>query len=139
MLEEGVALDVGVTLLCVELSTFGPTIHIGENTYVNRYSIFDASISLRVGANCMIGPHCYLTDHDHGVQAGALVRELPLVGAATQIGDNVWVGAGATILKGVTIGDNAVVGAGAVVTKSVPPSVTVAGVPAKAVKGKTDQ
>ena len=50
------------------------------------------------------------------------------------IGDNVWIGDHATILKGVTIGDNSVVGAGAVVTQPVPANVVVAGNPAKIVK-----
>jgi acetyltransferase-like isoleucine patch superfamily enzyme len=50
------------------------------------------------------------------------------------VGRNVWIGAGATVLQGVTIGDDAVVAAGAVVTRDVPPRVLVAGVPARVVK-----
>lgn len=50
------------------------------------------------------------------------------------LGKNVWIGAHATILPGVTIGDNAVVAAGAVVAKDVPQNVIVAGVPAKIIK-----
>ncbi|MBA2585639.1 MAG: maltose acetyltransferase, partial [Chthoniobacterales bacterium] len=50
------------------------------------------------------------------------------------IGDNVWIGMNAVILKGVAIGENSVVAAGAVVTKSVPENCVVAGNPAKIVK-----
>jgi len=50
------------------------------------------------------------------------------------IGDNVWIGMNAVILKGVTVGENSVVGAGAVVTRDVPPNVVVAGNPAQVVK-----
>jgi acetyltransferase-like isoleucine patch superfamily enzyme len=50
------------------------------------------------------------------------------------IGDDVWIGRHATILKGVTIGDRSIVGAGAVVTRSVPPDVVVAGNPARVVR-----
>jgi len=60
--------------------------------------------------------------------------ERPHIGTAPVIiGDNVWIGMGAVILKGVTIGDNSVVAAGAIVTKSVPPNVVVAGNPARIV------
>jgi acetyltransferase-like isoleucine patch superfamily enzyme len=54
--------------------------------------------------------------------------------APVKIGNNVWIGMGAVILKGVTIGDNAVVAAGAIVTRSVPANTIVAGNPAAAVK-----
>jgi acetyltransferase-like isoleucine patch superfamily enzyme len=47
---------------------------------------------------------------------------------------NVWIGAGATILPGVTVGENAVVAAGAVVSKDVPDNAIVGGIPAKTVR-----
>jgi acetyltransferase-like isoleucine patch superfamily enzyme len=50
------------------------------------------------------------------------------------IGKNVWIGANATVLPGVTIGDGAIIAAGAVVTKEVPANVIVGGVPAKIIK-----
>ena len=50
------------------------------------------------------------------------------------IGENVWIGANATVTPGVTIGDSAVVAAGAIVTKDVPPNVIVGGVPAKIIR-----
>jgi acetyltransferase-like isoleucine patch superfamily enzyme len=92
--------------------------------------MFDASEEIAVGSDCMIGPFCYITDHDHGADPHSLIRSQPLVGKAVRIGNNVWVGAGVIILKGVNIGDNAVIGAGSVVTKSVDPGAKVAGVPA---------
>ena len=54
--------------------------------------------------------------------------------APVMIGDNVWIGMNATILKGVTIGNNSVVAAGSVVTKAVPANVVVAGNPAVVIK-----
>jgi acetyltransferase-like isoleucine patch superfamily enzyme len=61
-------------------------------------------------------------------------RRRQVTAAPIVIGRNVWIGAGATVLQGVTIGDDAVVAAGAVVTGDVPPAVLVAGVPARTVR-----
>jgi hypothetical protein len=57
-----------------------------------------------------------------------------MIAKPVKIGNNVWVGAHATILQGVTIGDNAIIAAGAVVAKDVPANVIVGGVPAKIIK-----
>ena len=55
------------------------------------------------------------------------------------IGNNVWIGAGATILAGVTIGDNSVIGAGSVVSKSIPSNVIAVGVPCKVMREITEE
>jgi acetyltransferase-like isoleucine patch superfamily enzyme len=133
-LEAGACLDYGVILLCTGHRKANRLV-IRAGTYVNRYTVLDASDRLEIGANCMIGPHGYLTDHDHGHSPGKLISEQPLVSAPVRIGNNVWLGAGVIVLKGVTIGDNAVVGAGSVVTKDVPAGTKVAGVPAKLISG----
>jgi len=130
-IEDGAALDDEVVFLTTGARGRWPKVVIGRGTYVNRFTMFDASDSIAVGHDCMIGPFCYITDHDHGTVGSGLVAEQPLVGAAVRIGCNVWIGAGAIILKGVAIGDGAVVGAGAVVTRSVAAGQKVAGSPAK--------
>lgn len=56
------------------------------------------------------------------------------IGAKINIGNNVWIGAGAIVLPGVTISDNSIIGAGSVVTKDVPRNCVVAGNPAKIIK-----
>jgi len=129
-LEGGTALDEGVVLLC----SGAPRQHklvICTGTYVNRFTMIDASERIEVGKNCMIGPHCYITDHDHAHEAGRPVQEQPLVAKSVQIGNDVWIGAGAIILKGVSIRDGAIIGAGSVVTKDVPAGTKVVGVPAR--------
>ncbi len=55
------------------------------------------------------------------------------------IGNNVWIGAGSTILAGVNIGDNTVIGAGSVVTKSIPDNVVAVGIPCKVVRKITQE
>ena len=127
-LSDGASLDDGVVLLTTGERAAGPRLKIGAGTYVNRNTMFDASDAIEVGETCLIGPFCYITDHDHG--HGIPYAAQLLVGAPVRIGNNVWLGAGVIVLKGVTIGDNAIVGAGSVVTKAVPADTTVAGVPA---------
>ena len=130
------ALDDGVTLIC-SADPKPLKITIGARTYINRYTILDASDSLAVGEDCMIGPGCYLTDHDHGVVAGEAPGSQLLISSPTRIGNRVWLGAHVVILKGVTIGDDAVVAAGAVVTKDVAAGTRVAGVPARPLQSQS--
>ena len=131
MVSDSVALDDYVVLLSTGSRATAPRLMIGSGTYVNRFTMFDASERIEVGCNCLIGPFCYITDHDHGIEMGTPIAQQPLVSSAVRIGNNVWIGAGAIILKGVTIGNGAVIGAGAVVTRSVRSDTKVAGVPAR--------
>ena len=79
----------------------------------------------------MIGPACYITDHDHGTACDRPIRQQSLVSAPVVIEDGAWLGAHAIILKGTRIGKGAIVGAGAVVTRDVPAGAIVAGSPAR--------
>lgn len=135
-LEAGCSLDNGVVLLSSGDVASSPKIRIGSNTYINRNTFLDASFSIQIGRQCGIGPNCYITDHDHGVESDVPPLEQPLVSVHTRIGDRAWIGANVTILKGVTIGKDAVVGAGSVVTKDVPAGAIAVGVPAKVIKYK---
>jgi acetyltransferase-like isoleucine patch superfamily enzyme len=133
-LERGVSLDDGVVLLCS-----GPArrekIHIKSRTYINRNTILDAHEHLEIGSHCLIGPGCFLTDADHGTSTDGPVGKQPMRSRPTVLEDNVWLGAGVIVLKGVRIGNGAVVGAGAVVTHDVGAGAVVAGVPARLLKG----
>lgn len=135
VLHRGAALERGVVLLatCDEAR-----IEIGESCYINRHTMFDASERIEVGSQSMIGPRCYITDHDHTFGSNLAPGETPLVSALTRIGKRCWLGANVTVLKGVTIGDGSVVAAGSVVTKPVPPGVLVAGVPARVLRDFSD-
>ncbi len=133
MLGDEVALDNHVVLLATGKHRVEPQIRIGSRTYINRFTMLDASESIVIGERCMIGPSCYITDHDHGTRAGDMVASQPLKSGPTRIGNDVWIGAGAIVLKGVTIGDGAVIGAGAVVTTDAPAGAILVGVPARVV------
>jgi maltose O-acetyltransferase len=130
-IDEKVALDDDVVLLTTGLRKTAARLVIRGGTYINRFTMFDASERIEVGHDCLIGPFCYITDHDHGTELAGPTAQQPLVGGSVRIGNNVWIGAGAIILKGVTIGDGAVIGAGAVVTRPVGSNERVAGVPAR--------
>ena len=132
-IKEGAAIDRNVTLLVTGASRDRVRISIGNSVYINRHTMIDASESIAIERDCMIGPFCYITDHDHGTDQGISVKDQPLVSAAVTIEKEAWIGAHVTILKGVRIGRGAIVGAGSVVTKSVEPETIVAGVPARTI------
>ena len=132
----GVILERDVILMTTGARLPHPRIQIGDGAYINRFTMIDSIERIEIGANSMLGPHCYLTDHDHGTGADKPMGEQPMQSAPLIIGANVWIGAGAIILKGITIGEGAIVGAGAVVTRDVAPGARVGGVPARALRPK---
>lgn len=129
-----VALDQHVTLLASGEPCDRPKISIGDRTYINRSTMIDASESIVIEADCMIGPFCFIADSDHGTKVGQLVREQPMTSLPVVIEVGSWIGAHVTILKGVTIGAGAVIGAGSVVTKDIPANSVAAGTPAKVIR-----
>lgn len=104
---------------------------VGDNSYIGRWGIILAHQSVIIGSDCLIAPGCHITDVNHGIEPGVLIREQALVSKPIRIGNDVWIGAGSSILPGVRIGDSAVVGARSVVTKDVPANAVVVGSPAK--------
>jgi len=85
---------------------------------------------IRIGKGCAIARDVVIRDYDgHSVtgKEHSMAKEVV-------IGDKVWIGSRAMILKGVTIGDGAVIAAGSIVTKDIPPRSLVAGVPAKVIR-----
>ena len=108
------------------------SITIGDYVLVSPGSRISASDEITIGDSVMLANGVYITDSDwHGIY-DRTARDARV--APVHIGDNVWLGDGSTVLKGVTIGENSVVGANAVVTRDVPANVVVAGNPARVVK-----
>jgi acetyltransferase-like isoleucine patch superfamily enzyme len=131
------SLDRGVVLLCSGPPTDQIKLSIGSGTYINRRTFVDVIESLTIGANVAIGPGCYITDHDHGVDPNRPVLNQDMVSQPTRIEDEVWIGAHVVILKGVTIGKRTIVGAGSVVTRSLPSDSIAVGVPAKVIRTRS--
>jgi len=85
---------------------------------------------VRIGADCLVGARTIILDSDFHDLAPDRRLEVG-ISKPVVMEDNVWIGTGVMILKGITIGRDAVVGAGAVVTKDVPPGAIAAGNPAR--------
>lgn len=108
----------------------GCLISIGAGTTFGGARIVNvgAECSIRIGECCMFSDHIEIWSGDshpvYSESGDVLNKELPIV-----IGNNVWVGARAMILKGVTVGDGAVIGMGAIVTRDIPQRCVSAGVP----------
>jgi len=108
-------------------------IHIGKNSVIRGTTIW-ASTEISIGDNFLSAPFVWIVDNDaHGIQPGRRSNKFAK-SSPIRLGNNVWIGYRAMVLKGVTIGDNSVVAAGAVVTKDVPANSLVAGVPARIIK-----
>ena len=106
----------------------GHNIRVGRNVFINHScTIVDLDL-VEIGDDVMIGPNVNLIAGGHPVPAAE--RRDGITAAPIRIENNVWIGAAAVILHGVTVGENSVVAAGAVVTKDVPPNTLVAGNPA---------
>lgn len=111
----------------------GEGIYIGKKTWVGVGAVLASGQGgLFIGNNVLIGPNAILVtgNHDYADTARSSVEQA-YQGRPISIGDNVWIGAGATVLGGVTIGERSVIAAGAVVAKDVAPYTVVGGVPAK--------
>lgn len=105
--------------------------------YLNAGSQIRCMEEISIGNQCAIGRNVMIMDFD----AHHIVYEDRTENKITKpikIGNHVWIGAGATILKGVTIGDNAIIGAGAVVTRDIESNTIVVGNPAKVIKRITE-
>lgn len=109
----------------------GKNIRLGKNVFINSGCRFQDQGGIIIGDGVLIGHNVVLATLNHDVDPQKRSDMFP---APIRIGKNVWIGAQATVLPGVTIGDGAIVAAGAVVTRDVPANVIVGGVPAKIIK-----
>lgn len=112
-------------------TNYGKNISIGKNVFINHACSFLDLGGITVEDEVMIAPRVNITSENHPVPA---TERKQLVPGHVHIKKNAWIGAGASILPGVTIGENAVVAAGAVVNKDVPDNTVVGGIPAKILK-----
>jgi acetyltransferase-like isoleucine patch superfamily enzyme len=116
------------------LETWGGKIDIGHNVFVGPQVVIYGHGGVKIGDDTLISMHCRILSSNHAIPApGVPIRSQPDILLPTEIGRDVWIGAGATVLGGVTIGDGCIIGAGAVVTKDLPANSIAIGVPARPV------
>jgi len=120
-----VRLRMPVVIYAPEQLELGDRVDIGEFTHIR------AKGGVRIGSGVLIAANVTITSRGHRVE---LPRWGVTADAPVAIEDDVWIGAGAIVLPGVTIGRGSVVAAGAVVAADVPPFTVVGGVPAKTIK-----
>ena len=113
---------------------FRGEVNIGNNVYFNRACHIVSLQVLTIGDYSIFGEKVSIHDENHVIEGDPPLPKRGMVTAPVIIGKNVWVGAKATILQGVTIGDNAVIGANAVVTRDVPPYSIALGIPARVIR-----
>ena len=93
-------------------------LEIGDHCFFNTGCCITALESIRIGNNCKFGNNLVIVDHDHNFKKEG---NSEFISSKIVIGNNVWVGANVTILRGTTIGDDCVIGAGSVVKGNIEP------------------
>ena len=127
----GSEIDETVDVFTPLYINYGKHTKIGKNVFINFDCVFLDLGGITIEDNVLIAPKVSLLSEGHPISPN---ERQSLVPGHIHIRKNAWIGAGATILPGVTVGENAVVAAGAVVSKDVPANTVVGGIPAKIIK-----
>ena len=108
---------------------------IGAKSVLGQECTISAYQHVSIGRECIVADRVMLIDFDHGVvEVERPIRLQGIYKRDVRVGNNVWIGYGACILRGATVGDNSVIGTNAVVPKDVPANAVVGGVPAKVIR-----
>ncbi|WP_366942990.1 sugar O-acetyltransferase [uncultured Victivallis sp.] len=119
-------------------ANWGRNTHLGSNVYANFNLTLVDDTDIYIGDSVMIGPNVTIATAGHPVDP-ELRRKVAQFNIPVRIGNNVWIGAGAVILPGITIGDDSVIGAGSIVTKDIPAGVVAVGNPCRVLRPISDR
>lgn len=137
-LEPSGSIEVGANSIIREgaiLQSYGGQITIGKRSAINAYCIIQGNGGVSIGDSTLIAAHVQIFSANHIYERADLkIQGQGETRKGVRIGNDIWIGAGAIILDGVTISDGAVVAAGSLVNKNVPPYTVVGGVPARIIK-----
>jgi acetyltransferase-like isoleucine patch superfamily enzyme len=110
-------------------------VRIGAKTVLGQECTISAYQHVSIGEQCVVADRVMMIDFDHNVaEVERPIRLQGIYKRDVRVGNNVWIGYGAQILRGASVGDNAIVGASAVVTRDVPANAVVAGAPARVIR-----
>lgn len=113
----------------------GEGLRVGNGSNIGAFSYIGCSGYIEIGENVMMGPRVNLMAENHNFERTDIpMKDQGVTRSFIKIEKDVWLGAGSTVLAGVTIGRGSIIAAGAVVTKDVAPFSVMGGVPAKIIK-----
>lgn len=144
--EKGIKLGHNVTiakyavLVCTGvIANKGTGISIGNNSAIGAQSFLGGQGGILIGNDVIMGPQVKIFSENHNyLQSDVIIRKQGESRRGVTIGNNCWIGAGATILDGVVIGAGCVIAAGSIVNKSIPANSVAAGVPAKIIRSRSN-
>ena len=110
---------------------------IGEKGSINNGAWINAMGGVKIGNHVLIGPYVIIHSGNHKFDRLDIpIQEQGWNKLGVIIGDDVWIGANAIVLPGVTVGKGSVIGSGAVVTRDIPPYSVAVGIPAEVIKSR---
>jgi len=122
----------------VIIRPLGGSVVIGKSCTIHAYSVLHGTGGLKIGDDVLIATHTVIIPSNHNFSnVNIPIKDQGLSIQGIVIENDVWLGAGVTVLDGVVVGKGSVVGAGAVVTKSIPPHTVAVGVPASPISSRT--
>ena len=116
---------------------YGCNISVGDYFYSNHNLIITDGAKVTFGDNVFIAPNCCFTTAEHALDPEMRKTGIEIAKPIT-VGNNVWIGAGSTVLAGAVIGDNTVIGASSVVKGEIPANVIAVGIPCKVLRPITE-
>jgi serine acetyltransferase len=134
-ISEGAILNCGGAKWC----DYKGGIKIGKDSHIGYHCILLGGGGIEIGDKVLIAPGTVISSQGHFFkEIDKFIKDQGTYFAKVSIGDDVWIGANATILPGVSIGKGSVIGAGCVVNKNIPPYSVAVGIPAKVIHERRD-
>ena len=116
----------------IKSSPDGGTVRIGKRVWIGQNCIIEGK-SVSIGDDVILAPYVHVMDGDHGIARNQRINRQAAETAPAIIDDDVWIGSGSAVLKGVRLHEGCVIGARSVVTRDIPPYAIAVGAPARVI------